>query len=99
MCSVVYSKDKYPNVNEVSMESVENMQQKLNPYPFYSYMRKNNPLEYNEKIDIWNAYGYNDIKTVLTNFAEFSSDFTKFLPKDQAQADDGLLRRTLISYD
>lgn len=81
------------------MESVRNMPQKLNPYPFYSYMRKNSPLDYNEKVDIWNVYGYNDVKKVLTNFADFSSDFTKLLPKDQAQAGGGFFNRTLISYD
>jgi cytochrome P450 len=77
------------------MGSVENMHQKLNPYSFYSYMRKNNPLEYNGKIDVWNAYRYNDIKKILTNFSAFSSDFTKFMPQDQ----EGFFRRTLISYD
>jgi cytochrome P450 len=58
-------------------------------------MRKNNPLEYNGKIDVWNAYRYNDIKKILTNFSAFSSDFTKFMPQDQ----EGFFRRTLISYD
>ena len=95
MCSVTHTKDKYANAIEVSMGSVENMHQKLNPYSFYSYMRKNNPLEYNGKIDVWNAYRYNDIKKILTNFAAFSSDFTKFVPQDQ----EGFFRRTLISYD
>src|SRR5579884_777508 len=82
-------------LNYVSVETSEYMHQKLNPYPFYSCMRKNNPLQYNEKIDAWNIYKYNDVKKVLTNFTEFSSDFTRFLPEDQ----DRLFRRTLISYD
>lgn len=81
------------------MESVRNMPQKLNPYPFYSYMRKNSPLDYNDKVDIWNVYGYNDVKKVLTNFTDFSSDFTKLLPRDQVQGGDGFFNRTLLSYD
>jgi cytochrome P450 len=60
-------------------------------------MRKNNPVDYNEKVDIWNVYRYADIKTVLTNFVDFSSDFTK-IPSEEFQ-DSGPFRRTLLSYD
>src|SRR5579884_2047352 len=99
MCSMRYTRDKYQNILIVSMESAQSLNQKLNPYPFYSHMRKNNPLEYNDKIDVWNAYCYNDIKKILTNFAEFSSDFTKFPPEDAQEEPDTFFRRTLISYD
>jgi len=79
------------------MQSVSDKNEKLNPFPFYSYMRKNSPIEYNEKADIWNVYRYADVKNIITNYVDFSSDFTK-MPQPEFQGD-GAFRRTLLSYD
>jgi cytochrome P450 len=59
-------------------------------------MRKNNPVEYNEKSDLWNVYRYNDAKMILTNYVDFSSDFTKSLAM---QYPDRNFRRSLLSSD
>ncbi|WP_226987110.1 cytochrome P450 [Candidatus Nitrososphaera evergladensis] len=58
-------------------------------------MRKNNPVEYNEKADVWNVYRYDDIKKILTNYVDFSSDFTKAATRFQ----DEPFRRSLLSSD
>jgi cytochrome P450 len=70
--------------------------ERLNPFPFYFNMRKNNPIEYNEKSDLWNAYRYNDVKMIITNYVDFSSDFTKLLAM---QYPDRTFRRSLLSSD
>ena len=68
---------------------------KLNPFPFYSDMRKNSPIKYDEKAGVWNAFRYDDIKKILTNFVDFSSDFTKASEPEAS----GPFRRSLLSYD
>lgn len=71
--------------------------ERLDPFPFYSFMRKNNPVEYNEKADLWNAYRYDDVKRILTNHVDFSSDFTKSPLAQSSQ--EGPFRRSLLSSD
>jgi cytochrome P450 len=76
--------------------------EKLNPFPFYSDMRKKLPLVYDERSGSWNAYQYNDVKQVLTNFVDFSSDFTKAsIPSSSSspEAQERPFRRTLITSD
>jgi cytochrome P450 len=75
--------------------SPSSFNEKLNPFPFYSRMRKNNPVEYNEKAGLWNAYRYDDVKRILTNHVDFSSDFTKAA----VQFQDEPFRRSLLSSD
>lgn len=70
---------------------------KLNPFPFYSFMRKNNPVEYNDKAGVWNAYKYDDVKRILTNHVDFSSDFTKSQIAQPEQ--EAPFRRSLLSSD
>src|SRR5690349_21450970 len=60
-------------------------------------MRKNSPVQYNERADIWNIYRYVDVRNVLANFVDFSSDFTKI--QSQQFQEDNPFARTLISYD
>jgi cytochrome P450 len=71
--------------------------EKLNPFPYYSSMRRNNPVEYNEKAGIWNAYKYDDIKRILTNHVDFSSDFTKATV--QVEGGRPPFRQSLLSTD
>jgi cytochrome P450 len=76
--------------------SSSSFHERLDPFPFYSAMRKNNPVEYNEKSDLWNVYRYNNAKMILTNYVDFSSDFTKPL---SMQYPDRTFRRSLLSSD
>jgi cytochrome P450 len=70
---------------------------RLNPFPFYLEMRKNNPVQYNEKSDLWNVYRYDDVKMIVTNYVDFSSDPTRVL--DQPYPDRIFFRRNLLSTD
>jgi cytochrome P450 len=72
------------------------LNEKLNPFPLYSNMRKNCPVQYDDKADLWNIYRYEDVRRILTDYVNFSSDFTK---ASGAQLEDAPFRRSLISSD
>ncbi len=50
---------------------------RLNPFPWYSMMRMDNPVYYNKDNGLFNVFKYTDVKRVLGNFNEFSSQFGK----------------------
>lgn len=52
--------------------------QKLYPFDFYSMMRKNYPITYDEENDVYGIFRYYDVRKCLSNFKDFSSDFTKW---------------------
>src|SRR5688572_10845322 len=45
----------------------------LNPFPMYAQMRTNAPVVYHEEQKLWLVYGYEDIRTILSDPATFSS--------------------------
>ena len=51
---------------------------RLNPFNFYSMMRKGYPIEYDEENDLYGIFRYNDISKCFTNFKNFSADFVKW---------------------
>ncbi len=65
--------------------------QLLNPFPWYSMMRKTDPVHYYEQHGIWQVFRYDDVQHVLSNYAAFSSSFGG--PKDNP------LSNSLISMD
>jgi cytochrome P450 len=69
-------------------------QEYLNPYPFYSRMRKQNPVAYYSDRDMWAVYRYDDVRRVLGEHDTFSSDFTKYLNLNNFGR-----RKSLISMD
>jgi len=52
--------------------------QMFNPYPFYKRMRIYHPIVYDDKNSVWGIFRYKDIKYVLTDHANFSSDLQKW---------------------
>ena len=52
--------------------------QRLDPFDFYSMMRKKHPIEYDEENDMYGIFRYNDISKCITDFKNFSSDFAKW---------------------
>jgi cytochrome P450 len=46
---------------------------RTNPYPIYAAMRENQPVMCVEPIGIWTVFRYDDVKTVLSDQARFSS--------------------------
>jgi len=49
-------------------------QQLLEPYDWYSKMRANQPVYYDEQSSTWHVFHYADVSRVLTEYATFSSD-------------------------
>jgi cytochrome P450 len=47
----------------------------LNPFPWYDTMRKTDPVHYYEQYGIWQAFRYNDVQRVLSDYTAFSSSF------------------------
>jgi cytochrome P450 len=71
----------------------------LNPYPWYTEMRNNSPVRYDETRDCWDVFQYEDVKTILTDHETFSSAFDADLltgPSDESAVD---LSETLIMRD
>lgn len=70
--------------------------QRRNPYPAYWLMRRARPLVHFPKYGVWMVSRYDDVKRVLTDTANFSSDFRGVM-----QGEDGRhpLRSSLIVSD
>lgn len=49
----------------------------LNPFPWYKEMRSSKPVFRDRDYGLWNVFRYGDVKRVLGNFNEFSSQFGK----------------------
>lgn len=47
--------------------------QRLNPYPFYRQMREASPVQFNETYGSWGVYSYETVQRVLTDYPSFSS--------------------------
>lgn len=48
---------------------------KRDPYPMYQMMRESQPVLYIEPFDIWSVFRYDDVRTVLSDHARFSSQY------------------------
>jgi cytochrome P450 len=46
----------------------------LNPFPFYSYMRRNRPV-FRDDTGLWHVFRYEDVRKVLWDWPKFSSEF------------------------
>src|SRR5436853_276106 len=47
----------------------------LNPFPWYRHMRETQPVYYNPQYNYWQAFRYEDVQRVLSDYASFSSGF------------------------
>jgi uncharacterized protein YdeI (YjbR/CyaY-like superfamily) len=61
------------------MNVIPSVEQRLFPFNFYRDMRNNHPITYDEKIDAYSAFRYQDVHKILFNFKDFSSDFKKYI--------------------
>ena len=57
------------------MEIYPPAEQRFSPFDFYSSMRKNNPIVFDEENERWGVYRYNDIEKILRDHSRFSSKF------------------------
>ncbi len=70
--------------------------QRQNPYPAYRLLRRAKPLLHIGRYDLWLATRYDDVKTILTDYRGFSSDFSATMPTDESRH---ILRNSLITTD
>jgi cytochrome P450 len=83
------------------MEIYPPVQQRFSPFEFYSSMRKNNPIVFDEENERWGVYLYNDIEKILRDHSRFSS---KFGPLDlplgiPPEYEENIHRPSLINSD
>jgi len=57
------------------MEIYPPIEQRFSPFDFYSSMRKNNPIVFDDENERWGVYRYNDIEKILRDHSRFSSKF------------------------
>jgi cytochrome P450 len=89
------------------MDIFPSREQHLNPFPFYSQMRKYHPITYDDKNKLWGIFRYHDIQAILTNYKHFSSDVQVLVNMQQAQSQQGYeqaqgnkyVRRSLLTSD
>ena len=83
------------------MEIYPPIEQRFSPFDFYSSMRKNNPIVFDEENERWGVYRYNDIEKILREHSRFSS---KFGPLDlplgvPPEYEENIHRPSLINSD
>jgi cytochrome P450 len=83
------------------MEIYPPSEQRFSPFKFYSSMRKNNPIVYDEENERWGVYRCNDIEKILRDHSRFSS---KFGPLDlplgiPPEYEENIHRPSLINSD
>ncbi|MFB5601039.1 MAG: cytochrome P450 [Nitrososphaeraceae archaeon] len=83
------------------MEIYPPSEQRFSPFKFYSSMRKNNPIVFDEENARWGVYRYGDIENILRNHSKFSS---KFGPLDlplgiPPEYEENIHRPSLINSD
>ena len=83
------------------MEIYPPVEQRFSPFDFYSSMRKNNPIVFDEENERWGVYRYDDIEKILRNHSSFSS---KFGPLDlplgiPPEYEENIHRPSLINSD
>lgn len=55
--------------------TIDNIEQELDPFPFYRAMRESNPVYYDPARQSWNVFRYDDVQQVLSDYKAFSSQF------------------------
>ena len=73
------------------------IEQRFSPFEFYSLMRKNNPVAFDEGNEQWGLYRYNDIEKILKDPIKFSSKFGPFQVPQEFQ--ENLNRPSLLNTD
>lgn len=71
--------------------------QRFSPFEFYSSVRKNNPVVYDNKNEQWGLYRYSDIEKISRDPLKFSSKFGPFLVPQEFQKN--LNRPSLLNSD
>lgn len=71
-----------------------------NPYPMYQMMRENQPVMYVEPMNLWLVFRYDDVRTVLSDHARFSSRYDRVqMPGGASPAAQARMSSSLITSD
>lgn len=62
-------------MNDLNMLNMLTTEVKRNPYPMYQSMRQSQPVLYLEPLNVWCVFRYEDVRTVLSDHARFSSQY------------------------
>ena len=73
------------------------VEQRFSPFEFYSCMRKNSPIAFDEENNQWVLYRYRDIEKILRDPIKFSSKFKLFKIPQEYQ--ENLNRQSLLNSD
>jgi cytochrome P450 len=73
------------------------VEKRFSPFDFYSFMRKNNPVAFDEENEQWVLYRYRDIEKILRDHIKFSSKFELFKVPQEYQ--ENLNRPSLLNSD
>ena len=73
------------------------VEKRFSPFEFYSFMRKNNPVAFDEQNEQWVLYRYRDIEKILRDHIKFSSKFELFKVPQEYQ--ENLNRPSLLNSD
>ncbi|MDF2631143.1 MAG: cypA9 [Symbiobacteriaceae bacterium] len=49
---------------------------RLNPHPLYAQMRRHQPVVYLEPLGTWAVFGYDEVRTVFSDYTRFSSQIS-----------------------
>lgn len=60
------------------MIAFPSFEHRYNPYQFYSMMRSNHPVAYDDENSVWGVFRYEDAVKILRDHKAFSSDFRKW---------------------
>jgi cytochrome P450 len=68
------------------MQTHSNREQLTALYDWYRQMRETQPVFFDQKIQAWHLFRYDDVARVLSDHATFSSDESSFLPPEYRNA-------------
>jgi cytochrome P450 len=81
------------------MNIIPSLEQRLFPFNFYTDMRNKHPIIYDEEIDAYSAFRYQDVRKILFNFKDFSSDFKKYVSSNGQKTISSIFDSSLITSD
>lgn len=67
-------------------------EQALSPFAWYRFMRQEHPVFYDQNINGWHIFRYDDVSRVLTEYATFSSDGKRMAPDESEPILSSILR-------
>jgi cytochrome P450 len=71
----------------------------LNPYPMYRMMRENQSVNYMEPFKVWMVLGYDDARTVLSDYKRFSSQYGQAAAQMGASGGQDNMSNSLLMSD